>query len=360
MDYAKIFAQNLPMEQGVIEKSDKNGNKALTSEQRKVVRRYSDALSKNYILNEVFSEISPKKNLKKNIDGVTIILSRQELSDDLRNELEGKTKVEASVILEKNISVAVTGIQTKGPAGPIIYVSQKKAEKIKKNREVLNALEGMIRERDFTRIPARITYVNLEKRIVNIDIGDYGIPGLIRFEGWEGDEITEDNFKELVGTVCHVSAVGRYGNGIEDKQLAGAFKCITKTPKAGAYEGLDRRYPVGSTIVGTVKSIEDKCCWARIEGEEVNIMLYFPWDRDGDYEWDKVVSELTCGHTYSILVTKNEPMKKLLRGRILHELPDRVDKELEQKVMEDVVKSRKRQIFNISPSDRNWGLPDYV
>ena len=50
MDYAKIFAQNLPMEQGVIEKSDKNGNKALTSEQRKVVRRYSDALSKNYIL----------------------------------------------------------------------------------------------------------------------------------------------------------------------------------------------------------------------------------------------------------------------------------------------------------------------
>ena len=157
MDYAKIFAQNLPMEQGVIEKSDKNGNKALTSEQRKVVRRYSDALSKNYILNEVFSEISPKKNLKKNIDGVTIILSRQELSDDLRNELEGKTKVEASVILEKNISVAVTGIQTKGPAGPIIYVSQKKAEKIKKNREVLNALEGMIRERDFTRIPARIT-----------------------------------------------------------------------------------------------------------------------------------------------------------------------------------------------------------
>lgn len=101
MDYAKIFAQNLPMEQGVIEKLDKNGNKALTSEQRKVVRRYSDALSKNYILNEVFSEISPKKNLKKNIDGVTIILSRQELSDDLRNELEGKTKVEASVILEK-------------------------------------------------------------------------------------------------------------------------------------------------------------------------------------------------------------------------------------------------------------------
>lgn len=85
----------------MIEKSDKNGNKALTSEQRKVVRRYSDALSKNYILNEVFSEISPKKNLKKNIDGVTIILSRQELSDDLRNELEGKTKVEASVILEK-------------------------------------------------------------------------------------------------------------------------------------------------------------------------------------------------------------------------------------------------------------------
>lgn len=66
-----------------------------------MVRRYSDALSKNYILNEVFSEISPKKNLKKNIDGVTIILSRQELSDDLRNELEGKTKVEASVILEK-------------------------------------------------------------------------------------------------------------------------------------------------------------------------------------------------------------------------------------------------------------------
>lgn len=42
-----------------------------------------------------------QKNLKKNIDGVTIILSRQELSDDLRNELEGKTKVEASVILEK-------------------------------------------------------------------------------------------------------------------------------------------------------------------------------------------------------------------------------------------------------------------
>jgi hypothetical protein len=41
-------------------------------------------------------------------------------------------------------------------------------------------------------------------------------------------------------------------------------------------------------------------------------------------------------------------------------LPDRVDKELEQKVMEDVVKSRKRQIFNISPSDRNWGLPDHV
>lgn len=65
MDYAKIFAQNLPMEQGVIEKSDKNGNKALTSEQRKVVRRYSDALSKNYILNEVFRKYRPKRILRK-------------------------------------------------------------------------------------------------------------------------------------------------------------------------------------------------------------------------------------------------------------------------------------------------------
>lgn len=50
----------------------------------------------------------------------------------MRNELEGKTKVEASVILEKNISVAVMGIQTKGPAGPIIMYHRKKQKRLEK------------------------------------------------------------------------------------------------------------------------------------------------------------------------------------------------------------------------------------
>ena len=364
MDYAKIFAQNLPMEEGVIaatKKENESKKVTLTKEQRKVLKKYSDALNRDSIIKETFSDISPKNTLKKVDNGVTVKLSWYEMEEDFQNMLKS-SKADASKVLNDSVSVAVTGIQTKGEGAPIVYVSQIKAVKINKRNEVTSALVSMLKERDYTRIPARITGIDISNRCIGLDIGDYGIKGVIRFDGWEGEDITEENSKELIGKVCHVSVVGRYSTeaGVDNEMLARAFKCITKAPKASPYDGLDRRYPVGSTIVGTVKAIEDKVCWARIEGEEVDIMLFFPWDRDGDFEWDRVVTEVTCGHTYSILVSKNEPAKKLLRGRILHELPDRINKELEQKMLEDTVKSRRRQIFNISPTDRNWGLPERV
>lgn len=224
--------------------------------------------------------------------------------------------------LEKSYPVMVKDIDYKNR---IIFVSYEMAREVKRV-ELVEAIMQGFSEKKFIRTKARVGKVHMDSRgqsFLQLNLAGLGVRGYLFREDWSTCYTSDISGFAKQGDIIDVEiteiiAPKSYANGKELTQIPKnlIFRCSRKnTIDYNPWDGIDKKFPVGTMITIVCVSKTPHTFFAKIKGqEEINVLGFYPEDNKKENFYIRI------GGCYQAKVKKVNEATKLLTVKPLKEL----------------------------------------
>lgn len=288
------------------------------------IEKFKGLMESQEILRIMFSGKKNDGSLFGYRDGVRVELPVDRMNGSL-SDIVRKGRKFSNLLLDRELIVRVSSIVYNQSGAPVVIVSADREEDVqkasrdrKKERAELvkRELARLVDERSFEKVPAKVISVNRQKKKIILDICGYGIVGACRVDDWAMGYVNDVVLAAIKpGQVVAVSIIGK------PAKENGMFICsrVGNDP----YNGLSQKYPKGSIVnARLVSKSEQGYGWFNIDNfDDVQVMCYFPWLRNGkweDYKGD--MKEMVVGRRYRIMISDVNEEKAKFRGRVVGEI----------------------------------------
>lgn len=347
--YQDVFGQVLPMD-NLMEKQ-KEEKKGLTESEQSVLDKYKELETKKEVFEVMFTGASSKGNLFAMDNGVKIVLTHGSMTNEMKGKVSGG-RSQIVKVMEEPVKVMVSGYSFNSDV-PVVFVSCIKIENSRR-QQAKEALALMIKNKDYTKIPAKVIRVDILAQQILLDIGGYGIKGICRFSDWT-NSILHDTLVDLIkpDMIVQVSVIDKIykktnKEGDIDKIATGAYRCVRKK-MVDPFDNIEKLYPVGTSVFAKAVKCEKSHCFMQIDGyDDVQLLCFYPWLRDKEYK-NNSVERIEVGHVYSVLISQCDGKKKRFRGRILKEIDTLTDTALVDKSLRTEIRSKGRELSHATP-----------
>lgn len=348
--YKDVFGKVLPMDD-LIEKQREEETKEFSESEKSVLDKYKRLEEKKEVFELMFTGASSKGNLFVMDSGVKVVLTHGSMTNEMKGKVsEGRSQ--ALKIMQEPIKVMVSGYSFNSDV-PVVFVSCIKIENSRR-QQAKETLALMIKNKDYTKIPAKVIRVDIPAQQILLDIGGYGIKGICRFSDWT-NSVLHDTLVDLIkpDMIVQVSVVDKIykktnKEGDIDKIATGAYRCIRKK-MVDPFDTIEQLYPAGTSVLAKAVKCEKSHCFMQIDGyDDVQLLCFYPWLRDKEYK-NNSIERIEVGHVYSVIISQCDAKKKRFRGRILKEIDTLTDTVLADKSLRTEIRSNGRELSHATP-----------